>query len=129
MTRSTGNYDMGSLYVEGDTWRIIGPTEPGPQRYGTGGEVAVWTSRDSGVIWTKARDVTQGSQFNHTYVRRPVDAQRDFYAFWADGDPDKFSPSHLYFTNHGGDRVWRLPYDMSEDFAKPERVHAPKGDQ
>jgi len=39
VTRWTGNYDMGSLYVEGDTWRIIGPTEPGPQRYGTGGEV------------------------------------------------------------------------------------------
>lgn len=129
VTRSTGNYDMGSLYVEGDTWRIIGPTEPGPQRYGTGGEVALWTSRDSGVTWTKVRDVTQGSQFNHSYVRRPVDAQRDFYAFWADGDPDKFSPSHLYFTNHEGDRVWRLPYDMTEDFAKPECVHAPKGDQ
>ena len=71
VTRSTGNYDMGSLYVEGDTWRIIGPTEPGPQHYGTGGEVALWTSRDSGATWTKVRDVTHRSRFNHSYVRAP----------------------------------------------------------
>jgi len=31
---SSHNYDMGSLYVEKDLWRIIGPTEPGPQKYG-----------------------------------------------------------------------------------------------
>jgi len=129
VTRSTGNYDMGSLYVEGDTWRIIGPTEPGPQRHGTGGEVALWTSSDQGKTWTKQRDVTRGSRYNHTYVRRPVDAQPDFYAFWADGNPDEFSPSHLYFTNHDGDRVWRLPYDMTGKFAKPELVRPVDGDQ
>jgi len=68
------------------------------------------------------RDVTSGSLFNHTYVRRPVNARSDFYAFWADGNPDEFSPSHPYFTNRDGDRVWRLPYDMTGDFAKPELI-------
>ncbi len=95
---------------------------PGPQRYGTGGEVAVWNSRDSGATWTKQRDVNTDSRFNHTYVRRPVDVQPDFYAFWADGNPNEFSPLHLHFTNLKGDRVWRLPYDMIGDFAKPEVV-------
>jgi len=130
VTRSTHNYDMGSLYVEGDgTWRIIGPTEPGPQRHGTGGEMAVWTSPDQGKTWTKQRDVTAGSRFNHAYARRPVDARCDFYAFWADGNPDEFSPSHLYFTNRDGDRVWRLPYEMTGDFAKPELVRPAGGDE
>lgn len=37
-TTSDHNYDFGSLYVEADgTWRIIAPTEPGPQPYGAGG--------------------------------------------------------------------------------------------
>jgi len=43
--RSDNNYDMGSLYLErDDLWRIIGPTEPGPQAYNTSGEIAMWTS-------------------------------------------------------------------------------------
>ena len=45
---STHNYDMGSLYIEKNCWRIIGPTEAGPQRYGTGGEIAMWISRNEG---------------------------------------------------------------------------------
>ena len=89
------------------TWRIIGPTERGPQPIGGGGEVAIWISRDEGKTWTKERDVTRDSPLNHNYVRRPVNAHPDFYAFWADGDPDKFSQSRLYFTNRAGDRVWR----------------------
>jgi len=32
---SPHNYDMGSLYIENGLWRIIGPSDPGPQRYGT----------------------------------------------------------------------------------------------
>ncbi len=31
-----------------DDWRIIGPTETGPQPFNPGGEIAMWTSRDQG---------------------------------------------------------------------------------
>lgn len=121
VTQSTHNYDMGSLYIEADgTWRIIGPTEPGPQPLGTGGEMALWTSCNNGVTWTKARNITSGSTYNHAYARRPVNTHPDFYAFWADGNPDEFSRSHLYFTNKDADKVWVLPYDMTENTATPE---------
>lgn len=121
VTTSSHNYDMGSLYIEeGETWRIIAPTEPGPQRHGTGGEMALWLSNDAGASWRKERDITQNSRYNHAYARRPVHAHPDFYAFWADGDPDRFSPSRLYFTNRSGDRVWVLPERMAETYAAPE---------
>ena len=118
---STHNYDMGSLYVENDCWKIIGPTEPGPQRYGAGGEIAMWISKDEGTTWEKIRNLTQKSVRNNSYVRRPLDANEDFYSFWADGDADKFSESHLFFSNKAGDKVWQLPYDMEESFVKPVR--------
>jgi hypothetical protein len=116
---STHNYDMGSLYIEKNVWKIIGPTEPGPQKYGTGGEIALWISRDEGVSWERIRSLTEKSIRNHSYVRRPVNAHKDFYSFWADGDADKLSESHLYFSNKKGDRVWELPYIMDADFARP----------
>ncbi len=123
ITRTTHNYDMGSLYIEdAGVWRIIAPTEPGPQYHGTGGEMALWLSRDEGRTWTKERDITANSPLNHSYARRPVNAHPDFYAFWADGNPDEMSKSHLYFTNQAGDAVWMLPYDMDGDTATPERV-------
>ena len=99
---------------------FIAPTEPGPQRYNTGGEVAVWTSRDRGATWKKVKQLTSGSKHNHTYVRRPVDAHVDFYALWADGHGRQPSISYLYFTNRSGDHVWRLPPVMEDDFAEPE---------
>jgi len=75
VTTSTNNYDTGSIWVEADgTWRIIGPTEPGPQRWGVGGEIAVWTSRDQGKTWNKVRDVTRNSPRNHSYVRKVFNA-------------------------------------------------------
>ena len=118
---TTNNYDMGSLYVEPDAaLRFIGPSEPGPQRWGTGGEVAVWTSQDRGRTWTKTRDVTRDSPRNHSYVRRPVDAAEEFYAMWADGNWYTYTRSYLYFTNRQGDRVWRLPYAMDQTHASPE---------
>ena len=120
VTTSTHNYDMGSLYVEdGGIWRIIGPTEPGPQKYGTGGEMALWMSRDAGVTWQKKKQITCNSPFNHAYARRPVNAHPDFYAFWADGNPDEMSESRLYFTNKTGENVRVLPRTMPEDFAIP----------
>ncbi|MBI4579999.1 MAG: BNR-4 repeat-containing protein [Planctomycetes bacterium] len=118
--RSDHNYDMGSLCVEDDgAWRIIGPNEPGPQRYGTGGEMAAWISRDEGRTWTKVATITRGSKYNHSYARRPIDAHPDFYALWADGDAFKLSPSHLYITNRACDKVWVLPETMTGEFAEP----------
>jgi len=122
VTRANHNYSTGSLYLAEGEWRIIGPTEKGPQPVGSGGEVAVWVSRDEGKTWAKERDVTRASPMNHNYVRRPVNAHPDFQAFWADGNPDTLSPSRLYFTNKAGDRVWQLPYDMAGDFAKPVEI-------
>jgi len=120
---STHNYDMGSLYIEKGSWTIIGPTEPGPQKWGTGGEMALWQSSDEGVSWGKIRNITRNSLYNHSYARRPLNANDDFYDFWADGDADKISPSGIYFTNKTGDKVWKLPYAMKNDFEKPIRIH------
>ena len=119
---SPHNYDMGSLYIENGLWRIIGPTEPGPQRYGTGGEMAMWISKDDGVTWEKIHNITSNSVLNNSYARRPLNAKEDFYAFWADGDADKLSESHLYFSNKNGDKVWQLPYNMKEDFERPKLI-------
>jgi hypothetical protein len=119
---STHNYDMGSLYIEGEKWKIIGPTEPGPQKYGTGGEIAMWLSKDEGQSWRKLRNITEESIRNHSYVRRPVNAHKDFYSFWADGNADKFSESHLYFSNKKGNKICELPYEMKKNFKKPIRI-------
>ncbi|MEO5684645.1 MAG: BNR-4 repeat-containing protein [Chitinophagaceae bacterium] len=115
---STHNYDMGSLYIENDGWQIIGPTEPGPQLYGTGGEMALWESHNEGLTWTKKKLLTQNSERNHSYARRPLHAHPDFYAFWADGDADRLSASHLYFCTKKG-AVYALPYQMNADTATP----------
>ena len=118
------NYDMGSIYIEDDgTWKIIAPIGAGPQKWGTGGEIELWTSGDQGATWQKQRAVTSDSPRNHSYVRRPIHAHPDFYAYWADGHADEFSESHLWFTNKAGDKLWHLPYDMDGDYAKPQRHH------
>jgi hypothetical protein len=125
VTTSTHNYDMGSLYIEDDgLWRIIGPTEPGPQEHGSGGEIAMWTSRDQGRTWKKVRNVTRSSARNHGYVRRPANAHPDFYGFWADGNPDAMSASRLYFTDQSGETVRCLPYDMETPNFKPSSLYA-----
>jgi hypothetical protein len=124
LTQSSHNYDHGSLYIErraqGTLWRVLGPTEPGPQIDGTGGEVALWESADRGRTWARRNCLTTGSAQNHMYVRRPADAHPDFYALWADGDPQTYSPSHLYITSRACRDVWRLPTQMEEDGAAAE---------
>jgi hypothetical protein len=122
ITTSDHNYDMGSLYVEGKTWRVIGPTELGPQPYGTGGEMALWESEDLGHSWRRKCLLTQNSRFNHSYARRPLYATDPFYAFWLDGDPHRRSESHVFFSDSQGEQVCRLPYDMSCEGLVPQRL-------
>ena len=119
---SDNNYDTGCLHIEPDgAWRLIGPTETGPQPYNPGGEVALWTSADQGHSWDKVRQLTAGSPYNHTYCRPPVNAHPGFAAFWADGHGREPSPSRLYFCDREG-TVWRLPPDMPADRAEPEKI-------
>ncbi|MEP0843939.1 MAG: BNR-4 repeat-containing protein [Phycisphaerae bacterium] len=122
ITTGDHNYDVGNFCLEGNILRLFGPTGEGPQAYGTGGEVRLWLSYDFGATWTKVRDVTTHSQYNHSYVRRPRHARDPFYAYWADGNPLVRTESRLYFCNRAGTRVWRLPERMTTDFARPERV-------
>lgn len=122
ITTSSHNYDMGSLYISGCEWSVIAPTKTGPQTPGAGGEMEKWVSHDEGVTWKHEIQITKNSLFNHSYARRPVDAQDPFYAFWADGDPNKINRSHLYFCDSSGLNVRRLPYEMSGDFAQPEKI-------
>lgn len=120
VTESDNNYDMGSLYVEPDgVWRIIGPTETGPQAYNPGGEIAVWESHDEGATWTKARQLTHNSELNHTYVRRPLNAQPGFYGLWADGHGRQPSESRLYSYDAARDRAFQLPLVMDGDTTAP----------
>lgn len=122
ITTSDNNYDMGSLYLEEDgSLKVIAPTETGPQPYNPGGEVAAWVSRDQGKTWIRERKLTQSSEYNHTYVRRPVNAHPDFQAFWADGHGRQPSPVRLYFSNARGE-VFMLPPSMQEDHQKPLRM-------
>ena len=115
---SDNNYDMGSLYIEAEgVWRIIAPTETGPQPFNPGGEVAMWTTDDYGATWNRIMNLTSGSEFNHTYVRRPVNAHPDFYALWADGHARKPSSSRIYFCDKKGD-AFMLPEKMTCDSIK-----------
>lgn len=124
ITTSDHNYDMGSLYVLRDQWLVIAPTEVGPQKWGAGGEMVLWSSRDEGKTWIRQRNVTQGSEFNHSYARRPQHAKDPFFALWADGNPNALSPSRLYFSDSTGQKVFRLPYTFPAgvDTASPERL-------
>jgi len=122
---SDHNYDFGSLWIGDDgVWRIIAPTETGPQAYNPGGEVVLWTSHDLGKNWTQEKQLTAGSERNHTYVRRPVDAHPDFYALWADGNAREPSPSRLYLADREGN-VFGLPVAMTEPRESLERIAPP----
>jgi hypothetical protein len=121
ITTSDNNYDHGSLYLEEDgTWKVIAPTETGPQPYNPGGEMAMWESKDQGKSWSKVKQMTQGSEYNHTYARRPLNAHPDFYAFWADGHGRQPSESRFYISDKEGN-VFMLPQHMQGEMAKLEK--------
>lgn len=122
ITRTDHNYDMGSIWVSGDEWKVIAPTLPGPQPWGGGGEMCLWTTRDQGGTWLLKHQITHDSPLNHNYARRPREAHDPFFAFWADGNPDQFSESRLYFCDSTGKHVWQLPYDMTAESAVPAEI-------
>jgi len=130
ITTSDHNYDYGTLAIEGERWRMLGCTEPGPQPGATGGEIALWLSDDSGATWRRDRLLTAGSTLNPTYPRK-VEAAADAFAYlWADGNPLTPSESSLYFTDRPCSAVWRLPRDFGdgEQAVEPELVnHATRG--
>ncbi|MEX2514495.1 MAG: BNR-4 repeat-containing protein [Cyclobacteriaceae bacterium] len=121
ITESDQNYDSGSLWVEEDQWVVIGPTQNRPQPWGAGGELERWESNNKGKTWTRTKEITKQSTRNHNYVRRVVNGKDPFLYFWADGDPDKFSRSQLYFGDSEG-KAWILPYEMEEEMVKPKRL-------
>jgi BNR repeat-containing family member len=121
ITESDHNYDMGSLYIQQNLWRIVGTTQGSPQAYNTGGEVVFWESTDEGKTWQNVRQITQNSPFNHSYPRKPINVHPDFYAFWADGHGRKPSASALYFCNQKGE-VFKLPTRMKSNFEKPQKL-------
>jgi hypothetical protein len=119
VTTSDHNYDMGSLYVEGDTWSIIAPTAPGLHPDSVGGDMVLWTSSDEGRHWTAQQTLTRDSRYNHSYARRPLHARDPFYVFWADGDPRQLSPSHLYFADSTGRHVHQMPATLNANEVAP----------
>jgi hypothetical protein len=117
---------MGSLYIESNgTWRIIGPTSSGPQAFNPGGEVVMWVSYEKGKNWKKFKNLTSNSPRNHTYVRRPIDAQPDFYGIWADGHGRKPSISRIYYCNRDGN-VFLLPMEMTENESRAQSYNPTK---
>ncbi len=120
VTTSDHNYDMGSLWLEGTRWTVVAPTEAGPQVFGGGGEVMKFVSEDAGVTWALSSRVTTKSKLNHNYIRKVHGGQSDFLYFWADGNPDDFSRSRLYFADADG-QVWQLPYRMRRAWTKPKK--------
>jgi hypothetical protein len=122
ITTSDNNYDMGSLFYDGNNeWRLIAPTETGPQPYNPGGEIVMWRNQGLDAQWDKMKQLTFNSTFNHTYVRRPINAHPEFYALWADGNGREPSESRLYFCTKEGN-VFMLPFDMKADFEKPIQI-------
>ncbi len=122
VTTSDHNYDFGSLYQENGLWRLIAPTAPGAQPFGTGGQMEMWTSGDRGATWQKLKALTHDDRLNHSYARQPLAAHPEFYALWASGDTHRPSDSALYFTDREGAKVWRLPETIKGESAAPEAV-------
>jgi hypothetical protein len=122
VTTSDHNYDMGSIFITDDKWKIVGPTETGPQKWGVGGELALWKSEDKGATWKKKKQLTDNSKMSHSYVRKVVNGKAPFCFFWADGHSHEFSKSQLYFGDFEGN-IWKLPYEMRKNFEPPEKMY------
>ena len=112
---------MGSLFIDGANWKIVAPTEPGPQPWGVGGELVIWKSTDDGETWNKEMQLTVNSTFNHAYVRKPLNYKAPFSFFWSSGHAHEFSKVELYFGDFDGN-IWKLPSEMSDDNITPIKI-------
>ncbi len=123
VTSSDSNYDTGCIHANNpDEWKIVAPTEPGPQPGNPGGEMACWASTDKGASWDLKQQLTKNSKYNHTFARKPLNAHPSFLAFWADGDCRMPSESRLYFYDDSEGMVYRLPVKMQGTRGYPEKV-------
>lgn len=103
ITDSDHCYDHGSLYrtPEG-SWRLLTPSDPGPQRFATGGALGLWVSSDNGTTWHLEQHVASDDPDNHTYVRRPLHATDDFAWLWASGNSHKPGQTQLWYADASG---------------------------
>ena len=127
VTSTDHNYDHGELWIDDDgTWHVVGAFLPGPQEWGTGGDIGLWSSGDQGLTWTLTRQVTASESLNATYPRLVEGASPEFFALWADGDGyGSVSQSHLYFMTQDG-RVYQMPGDFgSAEWAAPTLIPEP----
>ncbi|MDD2381160.1 MAG: BNR-4 repeat-containing protein [Mariniphaga sp.] len=122
VTESDHNYDMGSLFISEKNWRIVAPLMEKPQKWGAGGEIEIWQSTNQGKTWIKTRELTNNSRYNHSYIRKPLNFKPPFCFFWADGHPNQFSKSELYFGDFDGN-VWKLPYVMEGKNEFPQKIY------
>ena len=121
VTTSDHNYDMGSLWVDRNEFKVVAPVGDAPQNWGVGGEIEIWYSKNKGTTWIKERILTESSHYNHSYVRKVKGGQSPFNFLWADGHPHKFGKSQLWFGDFNGN-VYRLPYKMNDDIEKPKKI-------
>lgn len=116
------NFDMGPICISKDEWRIIAPTGAGAQKDVAGGKIELWVSKNEGADWEKSIELTKNSISNNSFPRVPMNYDKEFFAYWVDGDAENISKSMLYFTNEKCNKVWVLPYNMKKDFERPVRI-------
>lgn len=105
ITRSDHAYDHGELFqLVPDDWRLFAPTGVCIDRWGTGGQMHLWQSRDRGQTWADLGPKTDDQQ-SYTYARRPHHAQRDFAWLFSDGRANTPSPSTLHFADSDGHMI------------------------
>ena len=97
---------------KGVSWQIY---ELNPE---TVEEISQWISRDNGDTWQKEFQLTEKSEVNQCFPRRTIDANPEFYAFWAQGNGREKSISHLLFSTKDG-KVYMLPREMTQDWQAP----------